>query len=65
MLRPFYFDRDSNLDTPYHYKDLVGATPTIQVDSFNLLFRMIKSTNTIQGIRSRNQQQIGKACMLD
>jgi DNA mismatch repair protein MutL len=30
------FDRDSNLDTPYSYKDLEGATPTIQVDgSFN------------------------------
>ncbi|MBG6110672.1 DNA mismatch repair protein MutL [Flavobacterium sp. CG_9.10] len=30
------FDRDSNLDTPYHYKDLEGATPTIQVDgNFN------------------------------
>ncbi|WP_310378943.1 DNA mismatch repair endonuclease MutL [Flavobacterium sp.] len=30
------FERDSNLDTPYHYKNLVGATPTIQVDgSFN------------------------------
>lgn len=30
------FDRDSNLDTPYHYKDLEGETPTIQVDrSFN------------------------------
>ncbi|SEG49130.1 DNA mismatch repair endonuclease MutL [Flavobacterium urumqiense] len=30
------FDRDSNLDTPYHYKDLKGATPTIQVDgNFN------------------------------
>jgi DNA mismatch repair protein MutL len=30
------FDRDSNLDTPYHYKNLKGATPTIQVDgSFN------------------------------
>ncbi|OAB26258.1 DNA mismatch repair protein MutL [Flavobacterium fryxellicola] len=30
------FDRDSNLDTPYHYKDLQGATPTIQVDgNFN------------------------------
>ena len=27
------FDRDSNLDTPYHYKDLAGAVPTIQVDS--------------------------------
>tara|TARA_R110000868_G_scaffold79996_5_gene227294 strand:+ start:1640 stop:3502 length:1863 start_codon:yes stop_codon:yes gene_type:complete len=27
------FDRDSNLDTPYNYKDLKGETPTIQVDS--------------------------------
>lgn len=27
------FDRDSNLDTPYHYKDLKGEMPTIQVDS--------------------------------
>jgi DNA mismatch repair protein MutL len=36
------FDRDANLDTPYHYKDLEVATPTIQVDgSFNP-FRMIK-----------------------
>ena len=30
------FERDSNLDTPYHYKDVEAATPTIQVDgSFN------------------------------
>ncbi len=30
------FERDSNLDTPYHYKNLEGATPTIQVNgSFN------------------------------
>ncbi|MFL9830858.1 DNA mismatch repair endonuclease MutL [Flavobacterium sp. ARAG 55.4] len=27
------FDRDANLDTPYHYKDLEGTVPTIQVDS--------------------------------
>jgi DNA mismatch repair protein MutL len=26
------FDRDANLDTPYHYKNLEGAIPTIQVD---------------------------------
>ena len=26
------FDRDANLDTPYHYKNLEGTTPTIQVD---------------------------------
>jgi DNA mismatch repair protein MutL len=30
------FDRDSNLDTPYHYKDIEAETPTIQVDgTFN------------------------------
>ena len=30
------FERDANLDTPYHFKDLEGETPTIQVDrSFN------------------------------
>jgi hypothetical protein len=54
------FDRDSNLDTPYHYKDLEVLHPTIQVDGNFNPFRMIKSTNTIQGIRSRNQQQMGK-----
>jgi len=26
------FDRDSNLDTPYHYKNLEAEVPTIQVD---------------------------------
>ncbi|WP_026704236.1 DNA mismatch repair endonuclease MutL [Flavobacterium soli] len=26
------FDRDANLDTPYHYKDLDASVPTIQVD---------------------------------
>ena len=26
------FDRDSNLDTPYHYKNLDGEIPTIQFD---------------------------------
>jgi DNA mismatch repair protein MutL len=30
------FDRDSNLDTPYNYKNAVSSTPTIQVDrAFN------------------------------
>ncbi|MBP4139366.1 DNA mismatch repair endonuclease MutL [Flavobacterium geliluteum] len=30
------FDRDANLDTPYHYKDIEAETPTIQVDgTFN------------------------------
>lgn len=27
------FDRDANLDTPYHYKDREGAVPTVQVDA--------------------------------
>jgi DNA mismatch repair protein MutL len=27
------FDRDSNLDTPYNYKDQEASTPTIQIDS--------------------------------
>ncbi|KAF2514216.1 DNA mismatch repair endonuclease MutL [Flavobacterium foetidum] len=27
------FDRDANLDTPYHYKDMEAETPTIQVDT--------------------------------
>jgi DNA mismatch repair protein MutL len=27
------FERDANLDTPYYYKDVEGATPTIQIDS--------------------------------
>jgi DNA mismatch repair protein MutL len=31
------FDRDANLDTPYHYKDLEVATP-IQVDGSLILF---------------------------
>lgn len=30
------FDRDANLDTPYHYKDVEAEIPTIQVDgTFN------------------------------
>ena len=30
------FDRDANLDTPYHYKDMEAEVPTIQVDgTFN------------------------------
>ncbi|HSD06555.1 DNA mismatch repair endonuclease MutL [Flavobacterium sp.] len=30
------FERDANLDTPYHYKNLEGEVPTIQIDrNFN------------------------------
>jgi len=37
------FERDSNLDTPYHYKDVEAATPTIQVDgSFNPFYEESK-----------------------
>ena len=36
------FDRDSNLDTPYHYKDLDGETPTIQVDGNFNPFEMVE-----------------------
>jgi DNA mismatch repair protein MutL len=37
------FERDANLDTPYHYKDLDGETPTIQVDgSFNPFSEEVK-----------------------
>lgn len=27
------FDRDANLDTPYHYKDVEATLPTVQVDA--------------------------------
>lgn len=37
------FDRDANLDTPYHYKDLDGETPTIQVDGNFNPFEMVEA----------------------
>ena len=50
------FERDANLDTPYHYKDLEGETPTIQVDgSFNPFSEEVKPNkhfaNTNSGFR--------------
>ena len=63
------FDRDSNLDTPYHYKDLEGATPTIQVDG---TFNPFSDDKTNQHysrsssgsvIKNQNQLLIGKVCM--
>ena len=50
------FERDANLDTPYHYKDLEGETPTIQVDgSFNPFSQEVKPNkhfaNTNYGYR--------------
>jgi len=38
------FERDANLDTPYHYKNLEGETPTIQVDGNYNPFSEEKST---------------------
>jgi DNA mismatch repair protein MutL len=55
------FDRDANLDTPYHYKDL-RLLPTIQVDgSFNP-FRMIKLISITQfGVQKpRVDRKLGK-----
>lgn len=44
------FDRDANLDTPYHYKDLEGVTPSIEVDGnfnpFASSFSTPKATNS-------------------
>jgi DNA mismatch repair protein MutL len=52
------FDRDANLDTPYHYKDL-RFTPTIQVDgSFNFL--MIKLISIIQVLVQNLDRKLGK-----
>ena len=40
------FDRDPNLDTPYHYKDLDSIMPTIQVDGNFNPFAEEKSTKS-------------------
>ncbi len=50
------FERDANLDTPYHYKDLNIETPSIQVDSsFNPFSEEVKPnkqfTNTNSAYR--------------
>jgi DNA mismatch repair protein MutL len=50
------FERDANLDTPYHYKDVEAATPTIQVDAgFNPFSELTKPnkhfTNSNSGFR--------------
>lgn len=39
------FERDANLDTPYSYKNLEGATPTIQIDSSYNPFSEVETPN--------------------
>ena len=43
------FDRDANLDTPYHYKDLEGAMPTVQVDANFNPFSEVQPTKSYSG----------------
>lgn len=43
------FDRDANLDTPYHYKDLEGAMPTVQVDANFNPFAEVQPTKSYSG----------------
>jgi DNA mismatch repair protein MutL len=43
------FDRDANLDTPYHYKDVEGAMPTVQVDANFNPFADDKPTKSYSG----------------
>ena len=46
------FDRDANLDTPYHYKDVEGAMPTVQVDANFNPFADEKATKSYSGSSS-------------
>ena len=43
------FDRDANLDTPYHYKDVEGTMPTVQVDANFNPFADEKPTKSYSG----------------
>ena len=43
------FDRDANLDTPYYYKDLEGAMPTVQVDANFNPFTEVQPTKSYSG----------------
>jgi DNA mismatch repair protein MutL len=47
------FDRDSNLDTPYEYKDKESSFPTIQVDgNYNPFSNPPKETTTFSNYRT-------------
>lgn len=49
------FDRDQNLDTPYHYKDLEAAMPTVHVDANFNPFSDEKNTKSFSGSYKRNE----------
>ncbi len=51
------FERDANLDTPYHYKNQEASTPTIQVDgNFNPFAREEKTSSNSNGSSYRKQE---------
>ena len=43
------FERDASLDTPYHYKDIEGTVPTVQVDANFNPFADDKPTKSYSG----------------
>jgi DNA mismatch repair protein MutL len=51
------FERDANLDTPYHYKNQEAATPTIEVDSAFNPFTMEKKSSSQQSNGSSFRKQ--------
>ncbi|KDN54329.1 DNA mismatch repair endonuclease MutL [Flavobacterium seoulense] len=55
------FERDANLDTPYHYKDLEGATPTIEVDRTFNPFSDDKVNKHYSGSNSSSSSNSGSA----
>jgi len=50
------FDRDSNLDTPYHYKNTEAPYPTIQVDGNYNPFADEKPNKSQHADKSRNRK---------
>ena len=53
------FDRDANLDTPYHYKDLDASIPTIQVDGNYNPFsqeKPVKTTYPADNFRTKRSE---------
>ena len=49
------FDRDSNLDTPYHYKNLEAVIPNVQVDGSYNPFSEVKPTKTFANSSFRSR----------
>jgi DNA mismatch repair protein MutL len=50
------FDRDANLDTPYHYKDIEASVPTIQVDGNFNPFAEEKPSRSFDGNSYKKQE---------